>query len=43
MYTFYKKHYSLEIPLIDFMTVLGITLRGILYLGLEAAGRSPHR
>jgi GT2 family glycosyltransferase len=43
MYTFYKKHYSLEIPLIDFMTVLGITLRGILHLGLEAAGRSPHR
>jgi len=43
MYTFYRKHYSLEIPLIDFMTLLGITLRGVCYLVLEAAGRTPHR
>lgn len=43
MYTFYKKHYSLEIPLIDFMTLLGITLRGVAFLFLEAVGRDPHR
>jgi len=43
MYTYYKKHYSLDIPLIDFMTLLGIVLRGVLFLGLEALGRSPHR
>ena len=43
MYTFYKKHYSQEIPLIDFMTLLGITLRGVSFLLLEAMGRSPHR
>jgi hypothetical protein len=43
MYTFYKKHYSLEIPLIDFMTLLGITLRGVSFLFLEAVGRAPHR
>lgn len=43
MYTFYKKHYSLEIPLMDFMTLFGITLRGISFLFLEALGRAPHR
>jgi GT2 family glycosyltransferase len=43
MYTFYKKHYSLEIPLVDFMTLLGITLRGVSFLFLEAIGRAPHR
>lgn len=43
MYTFYKKHYSLEIPLMDFMTLLGITLRGVSFLFLEALGRAPHR
>jgi GT2 family glycosyltransferase len=43
MYTFYRKHYSLEIPLMDFATLLGISLRGLYYLTLEAAGRSPHR
>jgi GT2 family glycosyltransferase len=43
MYVFYRKHYSLDIPLIDFMTLLGISLRGMVFLGLEALGRSPHR
>jgi GT2 family glycosyltransferase len=43
MYLFYRKHYSLEIPLIDFATLLGISLRGFLFLLLEALGRSPHR
>ncbi|MCG3197695.1 MAG: glycosyltransferase family 2 protein [Candidatus Omnitrophica bacterium] len=43
MYTFFKKHYSLEIPLIDLTTLLGITLRGIYFLLLEALGRAPHR
>ena len=43
MYTFYRKHYSLEIPLMDFMTLLGITLRGVCFLFLEALGRTQHR
>lgn len=43
MYTFYRKHYSLDIPLIDLTTLLGITLRGLWFLGLEAFGRAPHR
>lgn len=43
MYTFYRKHYSLEIPLIDVTTLLGITLRGLLFLFLEIIGRAPHR
>jgi hypothetical protein len=43
MYTFYRKHYSLEIPVIDFTTLLGISLRGAYFLILEALGRSPHR
>lgn len=43
MYTFYKKHYSLEIPLMDFMTLMGITLRGVTFLFLEAMGRTQHR
>lgn len=43
MYTFFKKHYSLDIPLIDLTTLLGITLRGVYFLFLEALGRAPHR
>jgi len=43
MYTFYRKHYSRDIPLIDLTTLLGITLRGCFFLMLEALGRRPHR
>ncbi|GMV65501.1 MAG: glycosyltransferase family 2 protein [Candidatus Omnitrophica bacterium] len=43
MYTFYRKHYSLEIPLMDVTTLLGITLRGLFFLLLEICGRAPHR
>jgi len=40
MYTFYKKHYSQDIPLIDFATFMGILLRCLLYVTLAAGGRS---
>lgn len=40
MYTFYKKHYSQDIPLIDFATFMGIALRCLMYVGLAASGRS---
>ena len=43
MYVFYRKHYSLDIPLVDFTTLLGITLRGVFCMSLEALGFSPHR
>jgi GT2 family glycosyltransferase len=40
MYTFYKKHYSQDIPLIDFATFLGIAFRCLLYVTLAATGHS---
>lgn len=43
MYTFYRKHYSRDIPLLDLMTLFGVLLRATLFLMLESLGRSPHR
>lgn len=40
MYTFYRKHYSLGIPLIDLATFLGVALRCGWYLTTAASGRS---
>lgn len=39
MYTFYRKHYSQNIPLIDFATFVGIGLRCLMLLGLASSGR----
>ncbi len=43
MYTFFRKHYSRDIPLLDLITLFGVLSRATLFLFLESVGRSPHR
>lgn len=43
MYTFFRKHYSRDIPLLDLMTLFGVLSRAAVFLFLESLGRSPHR
>jgi len=43
MYTFYRKHYSLDIPLIDLITLFGVLSRAVAFLIMESMGRTPHR
>ncbi|MCA9414111.1 MAG: glycosyltransferase family 2 protein [Candidatus Omnitrophica bacterium] len=43
MYTFYRKHYSADIPLMDLITLFGILSRALVFLTLELMGGAPHR